>query len=138
MHQRAGVTGAAAGVSVERLTRANDTAENEAHKCDLVLHAVDGKGDGNRVRLEVVAPGARVVDRTPRLSGRSSASFVVRPRALDAAAQRELCARFNTDLERWRGEYHSLFLPSFREFGRKRIPFSLAFRLVADLVADLA
>lgn len=136
VHRRA-LRAAATGVRVERLTRNNDTPANEPYKCDLVLHAVDGKGGGRsrRIRLEVVRPGARVVDRTPRLSGRSSASFLVRP-PLGAAAQRAVCARFNAYLEEQRAAYHSLFLPAFREFARKRMPFSLAFRLIAALAAD--
>ena len=139
VHRRALRAAATGDVRVERLTRDNDTPANEPYKCDLVLHAVDGKGgddDGSRrIRLEVVRPGARVVDRTPRLSGRSSASFLVRP-PLDAATQRALCTRFNAYLEEQRAAYHSLFLPAFREFTRKRIPFSLAFRLIASFVSE--
>lgn len=127
----AGAIGKEAGITVERLTERNNASGDEAHKCDIVLHAVDGVHD-KRIRLEMVSPGKRVVDR----NGRSRASFLIRPLSLSAEEQQELCVRFNANLERLRREYRSAFLPSFREFKRKRIPFSLAFRLMADLVAN--
>lgn len=129
----AGTVGKEAGITVERLTSVNDTSENETYKCNIVLHAVDTKSDDKRVRLEIVSPGKRVVDR----NGRSRASFLIRPLSLTAEEQRELCVRFNANLDHLRHKYRSAFLPSFREFKRKRIPFNLAFGLVADLVATL-
>ena len=129
----AGAVGKRAGVTVERLTNTNDTSENETYKCNIVLHAVDTNSDDKRVRLEIVSPGKRVVDR----NGRSRASFLIRPLTLGAEEQQELCAQFNENLDRLRREYRSAFLPSFREFRRKRIPFKLAFGIVADMVARI-
>ena len=128
----AGTVGKEAGITVERLTSTNDNSENAAHACNIVLHAVDGGHHDKRIRLEIVSPGGGVVDQ----NARSCASFIIRPFVLSAEEQNDLCVKFNANLDCLRREYRSAFLPSFREFKRKRIPFRLAFKLVADLVAN--
>lgn len=44
--------------------------------------------------------------------------------------QQCICEEFNTWIKHARTQYESLFLPSFREYGRKRIPFNLVYRVV--------
>ena len=127
-------------VEVVRLTRINDTEENEACKCDIVLHAVDGSARAaaaSRIRLEYIGPsGKRVVDRTQKCSGRSSASFILRP-SLGPSEQEQLCEQFNTYIDDERSKYNSMFLPAFREYTRKRIPFTLAFNIIRKMSEDI-
>ena len=42
--------------------------------------------------------------------------------------------KFNNYLNKKREETWSLFLPQFREYDRRRIPFSLAYSIVGDLI----
>lgn len=128
-------------VRVVRLTRINDTDENEACKCDIVLHAVDGSSRAasaaSCIRLEYIgSSGKRVVDKTQKCSGRSSASFILRP-SLGPSEQKQLCKHFNEYIEQKRETYHSLFLPAFREYTRKRIPFTLAFNIISYMSENI-
>ncbi len=44
---------------------------------------------------------------------------------------------FNNYISEQRGKYHSLFLTNYRENGRKRISFSLIYKIVSYLLIDL-
>ena len=53
---------------------------------------------------------------------------------LNIKQQEKLVGMFNDYLETERKKYHSLFLTNYRENGRKRISFSLAFEIVNYLL----
>jgi len=74
-------------------------------------------------------------DKTPKQSERSYATLVIQP-PLTLEQQSDLATRFNEFLNEKRREYHSLFLNNFREFGRKRITFTLAYSIVLHLLSS--
>jgi hypothetical protein len=100
----------------------------------MTLRAIDsGKLDG-RIRLEFkkgyVSPAG----------SRAYATLCVRKRLLTEDEQRRLCEAFNQWVEQKRTETCSLFLSQFREskeYARKRIPFKLAYKIVAHVALSL-
>jgi len=48
--------------------------------------------------------------------------------------QKTICSLFNDFLQVKRDELWSLFLPQYREFSRKRIPFELVYRIILHLI----
>lgn len=68
---------------------------------------------------------------------RTYATLRILGKTLTEDEQIQICAEFNSFLEKKREEYWSLFLPQFREskeYARKRIPFELAYRIVLHLI----
>jgi hypothetical protein len=65
---------------------------------------------------------------------RTFATLRIQGIELSEEKQQELCNKFNTFLEQKREEIWSLFLPQYREYGRKRIPFELAYIIVSHLL----
>lgn len=59
------------------------------------------------------------------------------PGALTEEDQREIASRFNTYLTEKRKDTWSLFLPQYREFARKRMPFDLAYAVVHKIIRDM-
>lgn len=93
---------------------------------NLMLHCVDGK-HGKRessIRMEW-----NPVPLFGKDTDRSFCTLVIEP-ALSQEKQRELMNDFNKELDRLREKYHSLFLVNFREFGRKRVSFTIAFDII--------
>jgi len=123
---------------ISRLVNANDTPlkKDARDKClkpkslnkitNLLLHCVDGKGRdrGAKVRLEW-----NEVPLFGKDTDRSFCTLVIEP-PLSREEQRKLIVNFNDRLDRLRRDYHSLFMTNFREFGRKRISFSTAFKII--------
>lgn len=66
-----------------------------------------------------------------KVSSRTYATIIINPPIND---EEGLVRRFNTFLEEKRKEYHSLFLSTYREFDRKRISFTLAYRIINHLL----
>lgn len=72
-------------------------------------------------------------------SSRTFATMIV-SRELSEDEQIKICQMFNDFLEDKRKKYYSLFLPQYREskeYARKRIPFELAYRIIAYIVSNL-
>ena len=93
---------------------------------NLMLHCVDGKR-GKRessIRMEW-----NPVPLFGKDTDRSFCTLVIEP-PLSQEKQRELMNDFNKELNRLREKYHSLFLVNFREFGRKRVSFTIAFDII--------
>ena len=68
---------------------------------------------------------------------RTYATIRIMGKHLTEEEQMILCNRFNDFIEKKRAEYRSLFLPQFREskeYARKRIPFELAYEIIAHLL----
>ena len=68
---------------------------------------------------------------------RTYATLRIVGKTLSEKEQKELCDEFNKFLEEKRELYSSLFLPQFREskeYARKRIPFELAYTILAHLI----
>ena len=113
-------------VRIRRWVEGMELAEGEETTA-LLLCALDGPG---RIRLEV-RPGFCYPAKD---TSRTYATLVIRGRTLDADAQTTLATRFNQYVDTHRDATWSLFLPHFREEGRKRMPFDLAYCLVLHLL----
>jgi hypothetical protein len=70
-------------------------------------------------------------------SSRTYATLCVHGVALTEEVEREIALRFNTYLAEKRKDTWSLFLPQYREFARKRMPFDLAYAVVHKIIRDL-
>jgi hypothetical protein len=70
-----------------------------------------------------------------KISSRSQATLVFENFKLASAnQQKDLVKKFNEYIKEQREKYWSLFLPSFREYDRKRIPFDLAYKICLKLI----
>jgi hypothetical protein len=70
-------------------------------------------------------------------TSRSYATLCISGRTLSVEEQKKLADNFNTFIEEKRSATWSLFLPQYREskeYARKRIPFELAYTIVAHLL----
>lgn len=67
-------------------------------------------------------------------SSRTYATICVDGFELDDDTQRRLSISFNEWVEQLRLQTWSLFLPMYREHGRRRIPFELAYRMIDHLL----
>jgi len=70
-------------------------------------------------------------------TSRTYASLCVQGVALTEDQQREIATRFNAYLSEKRKNTWSLFLPQYREFARKRMPFDLAYAIVHMIIRDM-
>lgn len=99
----------------------------------MTLNAIDSGYVGGRISLlyekDVVYPA--------KLTSRTYATIRITGRVLTEEEQILLSQRFNDFIEMKRLETWSLFLPQFREFDRKRMPFELAYRILRHLLIEL-
>jgi hypothetical protein len=119
-------------ITVERLTKDNNTSE---YITNLLLKCIDDNIN-SKISLSIVENKHRYCDNTPKLSARSYATLVIKPK-LSIEEQNTLVKLFNTYLDIQREKYNSLFLTNFREsnsIARKRISFSLAFEIINYLI----
>jgi hypothetical protein len=72
-----------------------------------------------------------------KLTSRTYATLCIQGVALTEQAQREIAARFNKYVAEKRKDTWSLFLPQYREFARKRMPFELAHVIVHKIIRDM-
>jgi hypothetical protein len=70
-------------------------------------------------------------------SSRTYATLCIEGVTLTEKAQREIATRFNRYLVEKRNDTWSLFLPQYREFARKRMPFDLAYAIVHSIIRDM-
>ena len=112
---------------VERATRLNKDC---AGLTNILLKNIDDTST-SRICLKIVSDEEiqRHVDRTEKLSSRSYASLIITP-PIPLDKQKEVVDIFNARLEKWRGQFRSLFLTNYRENNRKRISYTLAFKMV--------
>ena len=93
---------------------------------NLMLHCVDGKHGKKEssIRMEW-----NPVPLFGKDTDRSFCTLVIEP-PLSQEKQKKLMNDFNKEMDRLREKYHSLFLVNFREFGRKRVSFTIAFDII--------
>lgn len=100
----------------------------------LLLKCIDDETPPN-IGLRVLRPEEDLFyDRTPNHSERSYATLIISP-SLSIDEQTALATRFNYFLNEQRSKHHSLFLNNYREYGRKRITFSLAYSIIKHLLS---
>jgi hypothetical protein len=99
----------------------------------LWLEALDSGSADGRIKLEY-----REGPPYPaKATSRTYATLTIEGLTLSIEEQKKLAITFNTFIEELREETWSLFLPQYREskeYARKRIPFELAYSLVAHLL----
>ena len=116
-------------IQIERLTHKNKNNENITN---ILLKCIDDSAK-NKICLSITKDSERYIDNSPNLSARSYATLIISPK-LNHEQQLKLVELFNSYLAVERQKYHSLFLTNYRENGRKRISFSLAFEIINYLI----
>jgi len=117
-------------IIVERLTKDN-IDDNSEFITNILVKCIDDNIK-SKICLNIVDDANRYIDNTPKLSARSYATLIIKPK-LSLDKQQKLVELFNTFLNNKRDEYNSLFLTNYREnntIARKRISFSLVFEIV--------
>lgn len=113
------------------VSRLLDTIHKDTTR--LLLKCIDD--DTPNISLRMLRPDEDLFyDRTPNHSERSYATLIISP-SLSIDEQTALAARFNQFLSEQRSKHHSLFLNNYREYGRKRITFSLAYSIIKHLLS---
>ncbi|ABT14412.1 DNA methyltransferase [Paramecium bursaria Chlorella virus NY2A] len=108
--------------------------KNDENISHLTLHALDSGSRDGRIKL--------VYDETPyegKSTSRSYATLCFNISLTDDE-QRKIANEFTRFIEEKRTEYHSLFLPMYREskeYARKRIPFDLSYKIVSYIIDRL-
>lgn len=108
---------------IQRATREN---RNE-FTSNILLKCIDD-GETQRLGFKIVDDKDIYIDDTPNLSARSYATLVFNF-SLSLKDQKSLVQKMNEYINKNREKYNSLFLTNYRENGRKRISFELAFRI---------
>lgn len=100
---------------------------------NILLNSLDSGKKGGEIKLtyeETIYEG--------KLSSRTYASIrVAGCREITQDEQKIICEEFNQYLAKKRAEYNSLFLPHFREYSRKRMPFELAYSIISRIIGEL-
>ena len=110
---------------VERATSKNKDSDGLTN---ILVKCIDDSSTSH-LGLKIVSDEDRFIDETPKLSARSYATIIINP-PISLEKQKQIVDVFNARMRKWRAEYNSLFLTNYRESNRKRISFSLVFRLV--------
>ena len=123
------------GVRVRRHVEGQPLKDDE-QRTFMTLSALDSGTQGGRICLEYkegyVYPA--------KDCSRTYATLCIQGKTLSPEDQMTLCSKFNELVEKKRSETWSLFLPQYREskeYARKRIPFELAYTIVAHLLTQL-
>jgi len=119
-------------IIVGRITKNNN---NSDFKTNILLKCIDDSLI-NKINISVVDEKDIYIDNTPKLSARSYATLVIKPK-LNNSQVEMLVGKFNTYLNDQRKKYNSLFLTNYREsntIARKRISFSLAFNIINHIL----
>jgi hypothetical protein len=119
-------------VSVGRCLTGVPLKPNE-YKTDLTLTALDSGKVGGEISLKYLPDYCY-------LAKESSRTFATLKTNVELTPQQQMSVAddFNKFLREQRQQYWSLFLPQFREskeYARKRIPFDLAYKLVAYFIS---
>ena len=123
-------------IQVRRWVEGATTLREGEQLTELTLCALDSGAAAGRIKLEY-----RVGYRYPaKDTSRSYATLCLQGRTLTPTEQQQIADRFNAFVEQKRSDTWSLFLPQYREskeYARKRMPFDLAYRIVAHLIGQL-
>ena len=117
----------------KRLTTKNYSEKNT----NIVIKCIDDNSK-NMIKAEYIEnDGDLFVDYTPNCSARGHLTLIIKGKDLNIDEQKKLVIQFNNYLNNKRKDYHSLFLPNFREssdIARKRISFDLVYRIIGHLI----
>jgi len=108
-----------------KITRA--TKETKENITNILLKCIDDNND-SQLGFKIVSDEDIYIDKTEKLSARSYSTLVIN-KSFTLEEQSELVNRMNVFIKIQRKKYNSLFLSNYRESNRKRISFSLAFKI---------
>jgi hypothetical protein len=126
-------------ISVRRYVEGHKLRENE-QQLYITLNALDSSSSGGTCSTCGTKEGRIGLSYKKdyiypaKDCSRTYATFRITGKTLDEAEQIQLCKDFNEFIEQKRKETWSLFLPQFREYARKRIPFELAYRIFLHVI----
>jgi len=114
---------------IDRATKLYDSKDNFTN---ILVKCIDDNIN-NKIGLKIVDDKIRdkYIDNTPKLSARSYAILVIRPK-ISIIQQQKLVELFNNFLNEKRNNCNSLFLSNYREskeIARKRISFTLVYEI---------
>jgi len=116
---------------ISRLTSKNKKNTN------LLINCIDNN-EKKQIQLQFVPDDKIYIDNTTNLSSRTYATLVIEPEISDDI-QKQLVLKFNTFLNKYRKQYHSLFLTNYREnknIARKRISFDLVYLIIEYILEN--
>jgi hypothetical protein len=118
-------------IKIRRHVEGQSLKENE-QQTFMTLNALDTGSEDGKISLtykkNYIYPA--------KDCSRSTATLRVHDIVLSEKQQIELCSKFNEFINKKRDELWSLFLPQYREFGRRRIPFELAYIIASHLLTS--
>ena len=123
-------------IIIERLTKNN--INEKKYIANILLKCIDDSSS-NKICLSIVSDKDIYADNTEKLSARSYASFIIKPK-LSTNQQKKVVKLFNRYMEDKRKKYNSLFLTNYREsntISRKRISFGLAIKIINYFVNEV-
>lgn len=124
-------------IEILRLTKLNI----ESHKefiTNINVICIDNNSN-NKIRMEYVSNEKRFIDDTDKLSARTFACLIIKPK-ININMQKKIIEVFNNYLNDKREQYNSLFLCNYREskdIARKRISFDLIYSITNYLLNSL-
>jgi hypothetical protein len=115
-----------------KIDRATKLYDNKDNFTNILVKCIDDNIN-NKIGLKIVDDKIRdkYIDNTPKLSARSYAILVIKPK-ITIIQQQKLVEYFNNFLNEKRNNCNSLFLSNYREskeIARKRISFTLVYEI---------
>ena len=115
-----------------KIDRATKLYDNKDNFTNILVKCIDDNIN-NKIGLKIVDDKIRdkYIDNTPKLSARSYAILVIKPK-ITIIQQQKLVELFNNFLNEKRNNCNSLFLSNYREskeIARKRISFTLVYEI---------
>jgi len=104
--------------------------ENEIGNSNLFLRAIDTGSDEGRINLSIKDKYYG------KISDRTFATLVF-DKDFSIEFQKKIVIIFNKRIEKYRKQTGSLFLSNYRNNGRKRIGFKLAYRIISNILKEL-
>lgn len=107
--------------------------DTDEQQTNITLCALDGGTMANRIRLYYKEGYVYLA----KDCSRTYATLILNGKVLTTNQQKKLCSLFNSFIEDKRKTTWSLFLPQFREskeYARKRIPFTLAYKIIQYII----
>lgn len=118
-------------VSVNSLYKIGRLTEaDQKYKTNIMVKCID---TSESIRAYIVKDKDIYIDTSPNKSARSYLTLSIEP-TLDIYEQGVLVDCFNRFLSDAREKYGSIFLPSYREYARKRVSFELVYRIFGHLL----
>lgn len=110
---------------ISRLTKKNINQKNT----NLIIKCIDNDKN-NKINLKYDKDSIYIDD-----TENSYASLIITPE-INIETQKQLAIKLLNFIEKYRNKYNSLFLINYRENGRKRISFSLVYKIIQYILEN--